>query len=192
MAKEKASQPNGKNNKSSAKKQSSHGKKKIHKESLEEKVEKFEEKLDKSAEKLEKRIEKTVSPKAKERLHHLADSAGEIGDGIEGVADSVDEFAHALIDERVGSEAVFTATFDPKVSRFFIFRFLWLIIEYRIILVWSIIISIVMILHRLYMLIFWKRLRDLRDMEIRYRRHIIKWKAYLSGTTDKRPDFIEK
>lgn len=171
---------------------SHHHNKQHHKKNVDEHVKKFEDKLDQAAQRIEKKLEKNVSPETKKHLTEVAHSADTFVDGVEGVVESLDDIARSVAEDNVGSQAAFAAVYQEDVSRLFIFRFLWLLIEYRILIVWAFFISILMIIHRIYMLIFWKRSHNLRKREVRFRRHIIKRKAYLSGLTDRRPDFIEK
>jgi hypothetical protein len=87
-----------------------------------------------------------------------------------------------------------TATFDvewsSKVSRLFIFRFLWMIIESFVIWLRWVWISLLTIVHVLYMFVFGKRERNLWNRQVRYWNHVAKWKAYINWLSDERPDII--
>lgn len=85
----------------------------------------------------------------------------------------------------------FEADYEEKISRLFIFRFLWMFIEMWVIWVWAMWIGIIEFLHFFYMLILGKRHKTLWEKKHRFFRHLLKWQAYLNTLTDRRPDFIE-
>ena len=84
------------------------------------------------------------------------------------------------------------APFTPKISRLFVFRFLWIFIEIWVLMVWAIWFSLVKFGQFCYMLVRGKRHRGMWNREMRFIRHGIKWYSYLNAITDRRPDFIEK
>jgi hypothetical protein len=81
--------------------------------------------------------------------------------------------------------------YEKKISRLFIFRFLWMFIEMWVIWIWGMWIGIIAFLHFWYMLILGRRHKGLWKRKVRFMRHIAKWTSYLHNTTDRRPDFIE-
>jgi|GEM_PF-2543191 len=90
-----------------------------------------------------------------------------------------------------GSTLSYTAEFDDRISRLFIFRKLWLIIEVWVLIVWAIWIAILSFLHFWYMLILGRRSRAIWDKQLRFARHVAKWQGYLSLLINRRPLFIE-
>lgn len=89
------------------------------------------------------------------------------------------------------SDVTFSVKFEKKISRWFVFRGLWLVIEVWVFIVWAIWIAIIQFLHFWYMLILGQRNRAFWDMEMHFYRHCIKWQAYLKYLSNGRPKFIE-
>jgi len=81
--------------------------------------------------------------------------------------------------------------YSERVSRLFIFRFLWVFIMMWPLWLWSIWIGILNLLHFFYMLILGKRSKSLWESNTRFFRHVIKWQYYFKAITDQRPKFIE-
>lgn len=162
------------------------------KKSVHEKVERFEKKVDKAVEWVEEKFDRAVGEPTKESVHHFSQKLDHLIDDIEWLAESLDDIAHSALPEQHGTTTTFSANYDEHVSRLFIFRFLWLLIEYRILVVWSVRISIITLIHIIYMLFYGRRNKNLWDRQIRFLRHLLKRQTYIFGVTDKRPDFISK
>lgn len=81
--------------------------------------------------------------------------------------------------------------YQDKISRLFIFRPLWMLIEMWVIWVWSIWYGLVTFVHFWYMLILGKRSEAMWKKQLRFFRHMSKWQAYLMWLTNERPKFIE-
>lgn len=80
--------------------------------------------------------------------------------------------------------------FEPKISRLFIFRFLWapvIMVPFMAYAVWF---GLLSLLHFVYMLLLGKRSRDLFDLEMDVVRYMVRWQMYLRFFTDKRPTIL--
>jgi len=88
------------------------------------------------------------------------------------------------------TEVSYDAKFEKKISRLFVFRFLWMYVEMWVLMVWGMWLSIIMFLEFWYMLIFGKRVQAFWKKKLRFMRHVARWQAYLMALTDKRPDLI--
>ena len=89
------------------------------------------------------------------------------------------------------SDVTFSVKFEPRISRWFVFRGLWIVLEIWVMFVWALWISIIGFLHFWYMLFLGKRHRAFWDMEMHFYRHCIKWQAYLKYLSNGRPKLIE-
>ncbi len=89
------------------------------------------------------------------------------------------------------SDVLFSAKFEKRISRWFVFRFLWVFVEGWVMIVWGLWIAIISSLHFFYMLFMGRRNRAFWDMEMHFYRHCIKWQAYLKYLSNGRPKFIE-
>lgn len=88
-------------------------------------------------------------------------------------------------------EVTFDIAFEKNISRLFIFRGLWMVIEMWVIVVrafWMGLISFVQFWH---MLILGRRHEGRWKKKYRFFRHILKRQLYLSYMTNERPKFIE-
>ena len=81
--------------------------------------------------------------------------------------------------------------YSEKISRLFIFRFLWAYIMMWPLMFWAIWLCILNFFHFWYMLFLGKRHKALWQSNVRYYRHLAKWYYYFGKLTDKRPQFIE-
>ncbi len=107
------------------------------------------------------------------------------------MGNTVEQEVDKTLPNDTGSDLLLNFEFNNTVSRLFIFRPLWLIIQLPLMYFWSIWIVIISIVHYIYMFLMGRRNVSLRDDQTRYMRHIYKWKSYVSGMTDKRPKIIE-
>ena len=114
---------------------------------------------------------------------------------VSGIADDamhkVDDVVDSLLPESTGTDLTFDAPFEEKISRLFVFRVLFYIPLYFIAIVWGFLFALSAIFHWFYMLILGKRNLFLWTVYMRFNRTFSKWSSYISGITDKRPDFIE-
>lgn len=153
-------------------------------------VDAVEKKVDTTMDKIATKLDGKISKETKAKARNIMNKADTVAEEVDEFVGHVDELAESIFPHSEGSQAEFSAEWAEDVSRLFIFRFLWLIIQYFVIVVWGIRISIISGMHWIYMLLFGKRERNLRNRQVRFARHIIKWKAYMSGLTDERPDMI--
>ena len=89
------------------------------------------------------------------------------------------------------SNVTYSVTFEERISRLFIFRFLWIYIEIWVMFVWAIWFNIANVLQFLFMFIMGKRSKTLWDAQMRYMRNMIKWQSYIMAVSNGRPKFIE-
>lgn len=89
------------------------------------------------------------------------------------------------------TELKYEAPYEPKISRLFIFRFLWMYVEIWVLMVWAMWMGLIMFIEFWYMLILGKRSQALWNKKHRFMRHVNLWQAYLNALTDKRPKLIE-
>lgn len=93
--------------------------------------------------------------------------------------------------ENTQTELKYEAPYTEKVSRLFIFRFLWIYVEIWVLMVWGMWIGLIMFVEFWYMLLLGKRSKGLWEKKLRFMRHINKWQSYLNALTDMRPKLIE-
>lgn len=89
------------------------------------------------------------------------------------------------------TEAKIELQYSEKISRLFIFRFLWMYILMFVLWVWMIWIALISFVHFWYMLILGKRQETLWKKQVRLFRTVMKWNSYIMNLVDKRPKFIE-
>jgi hypothetical protein len=80
--------------------------------------------------------------------------------------------------------------FEPKISRLFIFRCLWIpviIIPLALYGIWFAILSFV---HFWYMLVLGKRSRDIFDTQLEFIRFAGGWQAYMKYYVNEHPDIL--
>lgn len=146
--------------------------------------------VDDAVEKVTKKAAAHVSPELREKATKVAHQAESFATEVEKFGDSVWSLADSLLPSTNGSAWTYHATYTPEVSRLFIFRCLWIILQGPIVFVWSIWYFIVSIVHYISMFLTWTRSKNLREKQARYRRHIIAWKSYMHALTDKRPAIL--
>ncbi len=125
-----------------------------------------------------------------QKVKDLANQADALAGKVGAFAEKADDLAQGVLPSSNWSDAELELEYEEKVSRLFFLRFLWLIIEYWIILVRSIWIGLISIIHFFYMIILGKRNKNLWDQTYRYLRHVTKRGMYIKWVTDKRPEFI--
>lgn len=89
------------------------------------------------------------------------------------------------------TEIKFDAPFEKNISRLFIFRRLYVFVEGWVVLGWAIWMGIVLFIQFWIMLILGERNETIWKKQLRFMRHMMKWNAYLSYLTDKRPEWVE-
>lgn len=80
--------------------------------------------------------------------------------------------------------------FESKISRWFIFRFLWIpviIVPFAIYGIWFGFLSFV---HFFYMLVLGQRSRDIFDGQMNVVRYFARWQAYIRYFTNVRPEIL--
>ena len=90
------------------------------------------------------------------------------------------------------SNVTLNVEYSERISRLFIFRFLWIYIEMWVLMVWAMWMGIITFFHFWYMLILGKRHQGMWNRQVRFLRHMTLWQSYLGNYTDQRPDFISK
>lgn len=154
-------------------------------------AEHIEEKMDEYAEKITKKVESKVNPEVSKKAKSVAQN-------IEWIADSVEHFVNELGDlipdvnkRHSRSGVTLEASFHKTVSRLFIFRCLWLIIQVPILYIRGIRASIILVIQLLHMLLLGERNENLWKRLYRFFNHTIKWYAYIFGLVDQQPKIIE-
>lgn len=89
------------------------------------------------------------------------------------------------------SPVTYNVEFEERISRLFIFRFLWIYIEMWVLFVWMIWIAVLSFIQVLHMFILGKRNKSIWTSQLRFHRHMVKWQAYLNLLSNGRPKFIE-
>jgi len=79
--------------------------------------------------------------------------------------------------------------YNEKISRLFIFRFLWVYILIWPMIPMAIYVGIVNFLHFFYQLVLGKRNKGMWELHVRMFKWFVKWQTYLGLMTDKRPGF---
>jgi archaellum component FlaC len=151
----------------------------------------IEKNMDKYAEKISKKIEASIDP-------NITKKARTVGQEMEGIANSVEGLVNELgtlipdaNKQHSRSGLTIKAGFHANVSRLFIFRLLWLIIQVPIVYIWSIWATIVLIVQWLHMLFLGTRNEDLWKRLFRYGTHVTKRYAYIFWIVDEQPKIIE-
>ena len=88
------------------------------------------------------------------------------------------------------SQLKYEPEFSEKISRLFIFRFLWIFPLAVVVFFWSILISVVGFLHFWYMLILGERHKKLWTIHVDFIRFIERWNAYFGAMVDERPNLL--
>lgn len=89
------------------------------------------------------------------------------------------------------SSVNYSADFSPTISRLFIFRPLVMIVEYWVLVVWMMWLSLNMFVQFWIMLFMGARNEGIWKRQLRFMRHMAKWQGYLMYLTDERPMWIE-
>lgn len=142
--------------------------------------------------KVTSKLDEVIPENAKKTAQNVWYKAQEIAGKVDEMADKVDDFADSILPEQTGTDVDFQPQWSATISRLFILRFLWLIVQYPILIVRGFGIWLIAIVHIVYMLITWSRQRWLRDALVRFHRHNLKWGMYIIWVTDKRPEIIER
>jgi len=79
--------------------------------------------------------------------------------------------------------------YQEKISRLFIFRFLWAYVVIFTMIPWAMYVGLVGLVHFFYMLFLGKRHQGMFGIHARFLRFAVKWQSYLGAMTDKRPNF---
>lgn len=93
-----------------------------------------------------------------------------------------------LMDSSSGKSSIkLEVQFSEKISRLFIFRFLWAYILWIPIIPLAIWVCIITFVHFWYMLILGKRSKSMWDTSVRFLTWMTQWQSYLGNHTDMRP-----
>ncbi len=150
----------------------------------------IEQQFDEAMNDTQELLNKKVSAKTKKTAKNVAKKAEALAGSVEHIWEEVENITNSIFPSRSWSTSSFDAQYTSKVSRLFIFRFLWGIIQWPIMFVWTIWIFIIAVVHWISMFLLWKRTKSLRKKQVRYARHLINWKSYMNGLTDARPEII--
>jgi phosphate uptake regulator len=146
--------------------------------------------VDEAVEKATKKVAEQVTPEFRDKANNIAHKAESFASEVEKIGDEVGKVADSILPTSWGSEWSYHAPFVSKVSRLFIFRCFWIIIQGPITGIWCIWYFIVSIVHYISMFLTGTRNKSLREKQTRFRRHVIAWKSYINALTDKRPAII--
>ncbi len=160
-------------------------------DSMQKTAEQVEAKMDEYAAKLTKKVGAKVNSDVKQKARKVADKVESVASKVEEVVNEIGGFIPNPNKTQSHSWINLEAKCHQEVSRLFIFRFLWLIIQWPIIYIWSIWIAIIMILQLLHMLILGKRNPVLRSKIYRFMTHTTKRNSYMTGFVDEQPKIIE-
>lgn len=149
-----------------------------------------EQKVDKAVSNVSQKRENKVTPEFRAKATEFASQADRFASNVESLGDELEQITDSIFPADKWTTATFDATYTKKISRLFIFRCLWLIIQGPIIMIRSCRYVLIAIVHAIYMFVTWLRNADLRKKQTRYRRHLIMWKAYLNALVDQRPELI--
>ena len=153
---------------------------------------KAEAKIDEIAGKVSSKVDEMIPDNAKNSAKNVASKANEVSTKVDEIADKVDDFADSFLPEQSGTDWTVTAQRSESISRLFIFRLLWIIPQYIIMAVWSIIVLVLAVIYYVLALVSGKRNRRLRNALMRYYRHYYKRWMYIFGMIDARPEIIVK
>lgn len=152
---------------------------------------KVEKSMDKLAGKIKRKAKTVVTAEFEQKAESIAEKVDEVAGSVEGLVKSFGNFVPDPNKVHSHSGIKVQADFREEVSRLFIFRFLWLIVQIPVMYIWSIWIAVVYVLQTLYMLIMGKRSKILREKIYRYLSHTTKRNAYIAGFIDEEPKILE-
>lgn len=138
----------------------------------------------------QKFLNKKVSKKTRKTIQSVAHRADSVASSVEHLAEEVESVTDSIFPSKGGSQGIYNAQYHKSISRLFIFRFLWLILQCPIVFIWSIWYAVVTMIHYLIMFIIGKRDKYLWNKQVRFWKHIVAWKSYLHALTDARPAII--
>ncbi|MDP2669493.1 MAG: hypothetical protein Q8O99_00310 [bacterium] len=90
---------------------------------------KAEKQVNKAVANVSQKIEKKVTPEFRQKATKFASQADKFAGEVEAVGEELEQIAEHILPSGAGSSAMFVASYDKNVSRLFIFRCLWLIIQ---------------------------------------------------------------
>lgn len=80
--------------------------------------------------------------------------------------------------------------FQPKISRWFIFRCLWVAAVIAPLTIYSIWYSILSVVHFFYMLVLGERSESIFEKQMAFITYAIRWQMYLKYFTNERPEVL--
>ncbi len=92
--------------------------------------------------------------------------------------------------KKITEAVIVEIAYQEKISRFFIFRCLWVPVILLPFMVYGVWFAVLSILHFVYMLLLGERSRSLFDHEMDVIRYYAKWQAYLRFFTNTRPAIL--
>lgn len=146
--------------------------------------------VDHAVDSVKKHMNKHIDPTLRDKANKFAGEAESMASSVEKFWESVGSVTDSILPSGNGTTGEFVAWFEKEISRLFIFRCLWLIIQWPVVFIWSIWYCIISIVHYITMFLTGSRDHTMRKKQTRYRRHVIAWKAYMNALTDKRPNII--
>jgi hypothetical protein len=85
--------------------------------------------VDKAVENVTKKAGEHVSPEMREQVTNIGQQADSFANEVEKLGDEFGKVADSFMPASSGSESSFTAQYSNRVSRLFILRFLWMIVQ---------------------------------------------------------------
>ncbi len=135
-------------------------------------------------------IDQKLSPQAKKTLTNVWKTAEAFADTIESVWEWVESITNNIFPSQDWSMVSMQVEYSRKVSRLFIFRVFWLLLQIPIILLWKTRICLITLIHRLGMFFDGRRKKNLWKKQVRFINHCVARKMYVMGLIDARPDII--
>lgn len=151
---------------------------------------KIEKQFDEAMHDTQAMLKKNVWKKTKKTVKAVTKKAEAFANTVEHFWEEIEHVTDWFFPSKSWSKAYFAAEYSQKVSRLFIFRFLWILLEGPIIAVWSIRIAVITVIHIVLMFLNGKRSQVLRTKQQRYWNHVVSWKSYMNAHTDARPEII--
>lgn len=102
-------------------------------------------------------------------------------------------FSHLLMFNRkkkIAEAVTLNVAYEEKISRVFIFRFLWVPVIIAPFALYSIWFALLSFIHFFYMLVLGARSKKLFDHQMTVIRYLVEWQLYLRFFTNKRPNVL--
>ena len=151
----------------------------------------IEDKMDQVADELTQKIQWVVTPEISTKTGNIVSAFDRLIDQIQDIISDIVDLI-PVADSTNTKDLSLTIPYQESVSRLFIFRRLWLIPQYFIIMIRSVWASILLVLQVLNMLLTGKRNANLHTRLVRFVTHTTKRSSYITGMSDVRPSLFVK